>query len=122
VIASLTGADFALIVAEPTLSGLHDLERIGDLTAHFNIDTFLVVNKWDVNSRICGHIEELAADRGMQCVGRIRYDLAVTEAQVQGLSVVEHTNNGAAADVRDIWERLAKPLRQDRTSQQLTVL
>jgi MinD superfamily P-loop ATPase len=122
VIASLAGADFALIVAEPTLSGLHDLERIADLTSHFNIETFLAVNKWDVNSRICGHIEELAADRGIQCVGRIRYDLAVTEAQVHGLSVVEHTNNGAASDVRDIWKRLAKRLQQDKMSQQLTVL
>jgi len=122
VIASLTGADFALIVAEPTLSGLHDLERIADLTAHFNIETFLAANKWDVNSRNCGHVEELAADRGIQCVGRIRYDLAVTEAQVQGLSVVEHTNNGAASDVRDIWDRLAKRLHQDKVRKHLTVL
>jgi MinD superfamily P-loop ATPase len=122
VIASLTGADFALIVAEPTLSGLHDLKRIADLTAHFNIETFVAVNKWDVNPRICGQIEEMAAERGLHSVGRIRYDPAVTQAQIRKLSVVEFAENGVAADVRPIWDQLASRLREDETNQQLTVL
>jgi MinD superfamily P-loop ATPase len=122
VIASLTGADFALVVAEPSLSGLHDLKRIAELTEHFNIETFLAVNKWDVNPRICEQVEAAAVHRGIQTAGRIRYDRAVTEAQIRELSVVEYAKNGVAADVRHIWEQLASRLCQERTNQQLTVL
>ena len=122
VIASLTGADFALIVAEPTLSGLHDFGRIADLTRHFNIETFVAVNKWEVNTRIGGDIEEKAAERGIQSAGRIRYDAAVTQAQFRRLSVVEHTENGVAEDIRKIWAKLAEAMYEDKASEQLTVL
>ena len=122
VIASLTGADVALIVAEPTLSGLHDFRRIADLTRHFNIKTFVVVNKWEVNARIGEQIEEKAARRGIQTAGRIRYDAAVTQAQLRKLSVVEHTENGVAEDIRQIWETLATAMCADKAGEPLTVL
>lgn len=122
VIASLTGADLALIVAEPTLSGQHDFSRIADLTRHFNIKTFVAVNKWEVNARIGGEIEEQAAQRGIQVAGRIRYDAAVSQAQFQKLSVVEHSSNGVAEDVRQIWTKLAEAMCEDNANETLTVL
>jgi len=119
---SLTGADFALIVAEPTLSGLHDFSRVADLTRHFHIKTFLAVNKWEVNPRIGAEIEGEAAQRRIEVAGRIRYDAAFTQAQLQKLSVVEHAKNGVAEDVRQIWAKLAESLCQDKASEELTVL
>jgi MinD superfamily P-loop ATPase len=106
VIASITGADLALVVTEPTLSGLHDLERVIELTRHFEIPTMLVVNKYDVNEEITRRAEQHARKLGAQVVGRIRLDPAVTEAQIHGLSVVEHTNNGAGADIAEVWKNV----------------
>jgi len=60
VIASIAGADIALVVTEPTLSGLHDLRRVIDLTRHFGIGTLVCINKWDLNEDIAAQIEAQA--------------------------------------------------------------
>jgi MinD superfamily P-loop ATPase len=112
VIASVAGVDFALIVTEPTLSGLHDLRRVAELTAHFGIATCLCVNKWDLNEAVAAQIEAEAAARGFPAVGRVRYDRAVTDAQVRGRTVVEHAENGAAADIRELWRAVAAMLNR----------
>ncbi len=84
VIASVTGASLVLIVTESTLSGLHDLGRVLDLTRHFKIPAMVCVNKWDINPSITGDIERQAVHRGARIAGRIRYDRAVTTAQLEG--------------------------------------
>jgi MinD superfamily P-loop ATPase len=122
VIASITGADAVLVVAEPTCSALHDFRRVADLAMHFNIRTFVTVNKWDLNPEICGQIEREATDRGAGVVGRICYDSSVTEAQIRGLSVVEYTDKGAAWDIRQTWRSLSEALRENEARQQLKVL
>ncbi len=111
VIASITGADMVLIVTEPTLSGIHDLERIQQLAAHFRVPTAVCINKADLNPRLATRIEEQAAALGLAVVGRIPYDPAVTEAQVQGMSVVEFTNDDVALRIRDIWQILCRTLQ-----------
>ncbi|HOF19309.1 MAG TPA: ATP-binding protein, partial [Phycisphaerae bacterium] len=103
VIASITGASLVLIVTEPTLSGKHDLERVADLARHFEIPALVCVNKWDLNPRIADEIESLAGQRGIRLTGRVRYDRAVTAAQLRKLSVVEHQQDGCAEDVRKVW-------------------
>ncbi|MBL7221523.1 MAG: ATP-binding protein [Phycisphaerae bacterium] len=103
VIASIGGADLVLVVTEPTLSGMHDMGRVADLTRHFGIETVLCINKWDVNEDITLQIEARAIGRGLKLAGRIRYDRAVTEAQIKKLSVVEYVPNGVTNDIRDIW-------------------
>ena len=107
VIASLTGADLALIVTEPTLSGLHDMRRVAELGAHFQIETLVCINKWDLNEEITSQIEEDARQRGLKIVGRIRYDRTVTDAQIAAKSVVETGQNGAADDIRQLWNEVA---------------
>ena len=106
VIASITGADLALVVTEPTLSGMHDLGRVLDLTEHFGIDALVCVNKWDINEAVASEIEARAGQRGARTAGRVRYDPAVTRAQVQGQSVVEFAQDGAAGDIRRLWSEV----------------
>jgi MinD superfamily P-loop ATPase len=106
VIASITGASLMLAVAEPTLSGLHDLERVAALTRHFGIPTLVCMNKWDLNPQICRQIEDWAREMGIEPAGRIRYDTAVTEAQVQAKTVIEYQPEGCAADIRAVWENV----------------
>jgi len=106
VIASITGADLVLVVTEPTLSGLHDFERVIGLTRHFAIPAMVVVNKYDINEANTRRVEELAIRQGAGVAGRVRFDPAVTEAQVEGVPLVEHSSNGAASDVVDVWKRV----------------
>jgi len=106
VIASITGASFVLIVTEPTLSGLHDLDRVADLAAHFGIPAYVCINKCDINAQMTRQIDKHASTRGLEVLGTIRYDPAVTHAQLDGVSVVELGNCNAADDIRRIWARL----------------
>jgi len=116
VIASITGADLALVVTEPTLSGLHDLERVADLTGHFGIKTFVCINKWDLNEDIASQIEMQAHQRDLQFGGKVRYDRAVTQAQIQKKSLVEYQENGAAQDIRQLWAEIRRALTPTDTS------
>jgi len=122
VIASITGADLVLAVTEPTQSGLHDLNRVAELTAHFNITTLAVINKWDLNAELCRQIETEAARRGVRVVGRVRYDDAITQAQVQGLSVVEHAHGPVVDDIQRTWEGFTEALSQIERGRELKVL
>ena len=104
VIASVTGVSLALVVTEPTVSGEHDLARVLSLTRHFRVSTLACVNKWDLNPDMTDRIEDNARKSGAQITGRIRYDRAVTLAQMQERAVVEYQTNGCAQDIRDIWD------------------
>ena len=108
VIASITGADLVLIVTEPTVSGLHDLERVAGLARHFRIPAMVCVNKWDLNPELAGRIEARSGELGLTPAGRVRYDRAVTEAQIRGLSVVEYQAGGCADDIRAVWTQIRK--------------
>jgi len=103
VIASITGANLVLVVTEPTLSGQHDMERVAELTRHFEIPAMVCVNKWDLNPQIADAIESSAREQGIQVAGRVRYDRTVTQAQICKQAVVEYQTNGCAQDIRDIW-------------------
>ncbi len=105
VIASVTGASLVLAVTEPTVSGEHDLERVLSLTRHFGIPAAVCVNKWDLNPGMTERIEDMARRAGVRVVGRIRYDRAVTLAQMRALSVVE-TEAPSAGDIRRVWNEL----------------
>ncbi|MBD3315977.1 MAG: 4Fe-4S dicluster domain-containing protein [Chitinivibrionales bacterium] len=104
VIASLTAADAALIVTEPTVSGEHDLGRIAELTKRLNIPTMVCVNKWDINRSAADRIVEFAESHGIKTAGRIRYDKAVTEAQRHEKAIPEYSEGGISEDIVSIWE------------------
>jgi MinD superfamily P-loop ATPase/predicted Fe-Mo cluster-binding NifX family protein len=107
VIASITGAASALVVSEPTVSGLHDLERIAGLTGHFSVPTWVCVNRWDINPAMTERIESIAREQGLHFAGRVRLDPAVTAAQLVAQPVVQHTTTGAGEDIRGLWRVLS---------------
>ena len=110
VIASITGAHMALIVTEPTLSGLHDLERVSELSRQFNLKTGVCTNRADINPAMADRIEAASAARGVPVLGRIRYDDAVTAAQIRRMAVVENGDGPAARDIRALWARVRHEL------------
>jgi MinD superfamily P-loop ATPase len=111
VIASVSGADLAIAVTEPTMSGLHDLERVVELTRHFGIETAVAINKHDINQEMARNIEEFAKREKIAMLGGIRYDEAVTRAQIEGRTVVECSDGPASRDIRRIWSAVEKMIR-----------
>ncbi len=105
VIAAITGATGVLVVTEPTVSGAHDMKRVLELAAHFQIPVAVCVNRWDLNPEGAEQIESDARRHGAVIAGRIRYDTTVTRAQVEGRTVVE-LGGDAADDIRNLWKNL----------------
>jgi MinD superfamily P-loop ATPase len=110
VIASITGTDLVLIITEPTLSGKHDLERVGQLAAGFNVPVLVAINKYDLNREMADQIETEANQQNMKIVGRIRYDKAFTKAQIMKCSVVEYTSSAVSEDIKSLWRNITYAL------------
>ncbi len=106
VIASLSGVDIALIVTEPTLSGIHDLERIVRVAHHFGIKGAVCINKYDLNLVMTQRIEEYCRSNNIELVGKIPFDISVTEALVRGLPIVEYSNNEVTHEIKNLWEKI----------------
>ncbi len=112
VIASIAGADLVLAVTEPTIAAQHDLDRVAELTEHFKIPTVVCINKYDINVRIAKAIEKEALERNLKVVGKIAYDIAVTEAQIAAKSIVEYSNNGLKEQIVSLWESVLDMLKE----------
>jgi MinD superfamily P-loop ATPase len=107
VIASIGGAAAVLIVAEPTVSGRHDMERVADLAAFFRVPAMVCVNKFDLNPDETEAIETFAGRKGITVVGRIPFDPVFTKAMVEGKTTIEYDGHSEGARaVRALWEQV----------------
>lgn len=114
VIASVSGVSAVILVTEPSLSGLHDLERILGVVRHFGIPAYLVINKADINEKVSEKIEAFAAQEQLPLLGRIPYDRKVTEMMVVGKSAVEDEKSPAGAAMSVVFERFTEVFRDHR--------
>ena len=111
VIASVGGASAVLIVAEPTVSGLHDMERVAQLAAHFKVPVLVCVNKFDLNFDQTESIEKLAKENSITTVGRVPFDPVFTESMVQGQTVLEYVGNSKIrSSISEIWRNIRTQL------------
>ncbi|MCF8146803.1 MAG: 4Fe-4S binding protein [Deltaproteobacteria bacterium] len=111
VIASLGGAAGVLIVAEPTVSGRHDMERVAELAAFFKIPAMVCVNKFDLNPEQGEAIEAFARERDVRVMGRIPFDPTFTRAMVQGQTIAEFDSGSEGCRaVLKLWEDLTGDL------------
>ena len=111
VIASLGGATAVLIVAEPTVSGRHDMERVAQLAAHFRVPAMVCVNKHDLNPDEAQAIEDFAKEKNIKFLGRIPFDPTFTKAMVQGQTLFEFDENSEAGRaIRHIWEKIIETI------------
>lgn len=113
VISSIAGASLVCVVTEPTLSGLHDLRRVIDLTAHFNIPATVCVNKADINPAMTAQIAAYCAERALPVAGTLPYDPLITEAVIRQKPVTELAPDAAISRlIQQMWERLEQQLRE----------
>jgi MinD superfamily P-loop ATPase len=111
VIASIGGVDSALIVTEPTLSGIHDLERILGVARHFKIEPLVCVNKHDINQENTKEIISYCENQKVRVAGKIPYDPDFTKAQIQGKTIIEYSQV-MAKTIGGIWDEVDDSLRQ----------
>jgi MinD superfamily P-loop ATPase len=115
VISAAAGADLALIVAEPTASGIHDMERVLATTAHFRVPALVCINKADIYPQGTDQIRAYCQERDIEVVGYIPFDATVTSAMVQGQPV---TAFGPAAPASQaliaVWQRIAAWISDSR--------
>jgi MinD superfamily P-loop ATPase len=112
VIASLTGGDLALVVTEPTLSGIHDMERIVAVAHHFKIPAACCINKHDINPENSSRIETWCQDHSVPLLGKIPFDEEVIRSIVQRYPLTENTECEASKEIRALWEKLYSILEE----------
>jgi len=110
VISASAGADMALLVSEPTVSGVHDLERVLATTDHFGVPALVCVNKADINPTRTEEIASFCAGRGIELVGRIPFDTVVTQAMVSGQPVTVFADGDVNRSLRELWVRVREVL------------
>ncbi|MGB5925814.1 MAG: ATP-binding protein [Dehalococcoidia bacterium] len=110
VISSLSGATLALLVTEPTLSGIHDLERVIGVCRHFGIPVLVCVNKFDLNEDNTNRIVSYCDKEGIEMAARISFDNVMTEAIVHGLPVVEYCDNKITQQIKELWRTVSAKL------------
>ncbi|RLI91180.1 MAG: (4Fe-4S)-binding protein [Candidatus Altiarchaeales archaeon] len=108
VIASLSGVDLALIVTEPTVSGIHDLERILGVAEHFKIKTSVCINKFDINEEKTNEIETFCNENGIHLLGKIPYDSSITRAMIELKTAIEFSSSQTSERVKKIWSEIIK--------------
>jgi len=113
VISASAGMDLALHVVEPTVSGVHDLERIMGTTDHFGVPSLVAINKADLNLARFEEIAAFCAGRSVEVVGRIPYDDVVTEAMVQGRPVTDYTDGLVTEALKEMWSRMKDLILSD---------
>jgi MinD superfamily P-loop ATPase len=114
VIAAVTGADLVLVVTEPTVAGVHDMERVLQLAAHFGVPALVIINKSDLNAGQSERIEEIALSMQSRVVGRIPFDRVVNDALMAGSTVVQYNGGGsrAAEAIRAAWQSVQNELAE----------
>jgi MinD superfamily P-loop ATPase len=113
VISAVTGTDLVLIVTEPTLSGLHDMQRVGELAKHFSIPAAACINKYDLNPEMSEKIREYCKKTGVRLLGMVPYDSMVSKALVEKRIIVEYSSGSVSAEIEKIWISLAELLGVD---------
>jgi len=111
VIASLSGIDCAVVVTEPTLSGLHDADRVIKVAKHFGILAKLIVNKYDLNLDMTEKIGQYCKDNSIDLIGKISFDKSVVEAMVLGKTIIEYKSGQAQEEIKKAWQVLQNKLK-----------
>jgi MinD superfamily P-loop ATPase len=112
VTASLTGVNLVLAITEPTLSGIHDLERILKLTEHFKIHSMVCINKFDINPKNTRQIASYCESNGSRLIGKIPYEPKVVEALVNRKTVMDYPCNDVQGIVQRMWNQVEAVLIQ----------
>ncbi len=107
VIATVTGLQLAVVVTEPTMSGLHDLDRILSLLERFRVPATVVINKYDLNVDNTRKIEDMCQGRSVEVLGRLPFDTVTTDSMVAALPLPEYAPSHSMTErIVEMWDRV----------------
>jgi MinD superfamily P-loop ATPase len=106
VVSSLSGANFVVLVTEPTVSGLHDLKRVYELVKKFHIKAGCIINKSDLNSDKINEIMEFLKDEDIVHLANLPYDENFTKAMTDCKTVVELNDNKLKDILTQTWNKI----------------
>jgi len=106
VIASLANVDLALIVTEPTLSGIHDMERVADVSMHFGIHTKVVINKYDINLENTQDIKKICKNRNIEVLAQLPYSEDVNKSIVEERPLTELFSSQITKEIVALWKKI----------------
>ena len=110
VIASVGGADLGVIVVEPTLSGIHDMERALKMLSHFKVSPLVCINMYDLNIENTKMIEAFCRSNRVEVAGKILFDPLVTEAMVLGKPIAEHSPESTVSkEIKEVFGKILNP-------------
>ena len=110
VIASITGVNLVLIVTEPTLSAIHDLERVLGVSNHFGIRAVVCINKFDINLENTDKIESYCEKNNIDIVGKLPYDTDITRAMIKEKSIIEFSDDTTSEQIKIMWKKIMEVL------------
>lgn len=109
VISTITGVDQVVIVTEPTISGLLDLQRTIGVVQKFALPSYVIINKYDLNPSMCRKIEDWCRKNGIFIAGKLEFTGEITKAMVQGKSITEYNpDHEISKKIKSIWNRILK--------------
>lgn len=107
VISTLTGVDIALMVTEPTLSGMHDLHRLIELAKGFKLKSYVLINKFDLNSDMSDEIDALCEKEHIEVLAKVPFNRDFVDAMVNQQSVIEYAPKSELSQMlKEVWYRL----------------
>ena len=107
VISSITGTDLVLVVTEPTVSAIHDLERVIEVSEHFGVPAMVCINKFTINIENTKKIEEYCRDNDIPLIGKIPYDASITKAMINEQSIIEFSRSSdVSREIKEMWNAL----------------
>jgi len=108
VISAITGTHKVLLVAEPSLSGMHDAKRLLEMSRRFHPKVFGIVNKSDMNPRMTEKLKAFFKEEKVGLLGTLPYDKDFTRAMLKQQNIIEYTPSGKTSKaIMDIWAGLA---------------
>ena len=106
-ISTITGVDKVIIVTEPTISGLHDLQRATGIVTQSGRKPSIIINKWDLNPLLTVQIKKWCADNNFQVEGILQFEPEMVESMVKGKSIIEHNpDNKVNKEIKRIWNNI----------------
>jgi len=112
VVSSLSGANYVVLVTEPTVSGLHDLKRVYELVHKFNLKAGCIINKYDLNEDMTSEIKDFLEKENINHLADIPYRKEFIEAVTNGQTIVEYDNGDLQRVVKNTWNKLKNILNK----------
>lgn len=108
-ISSVTGADAVLVIIEPSITSLHDAERVIELVQQFKIPVFALINKSTINLEMADKISQFLEEASVPLLGQIPFDKSIVEAMIKGQTINEYQPESKISEtVNSVWSRLSK--------------